>query len=250
MIQSVFVGDDANVVDDLLSTHARGPRVLDMTYGHGGFWRNARALEHAVTGLDKRAGTDAIDRERKPANVTTLVAGDFTALPFANASFDVVAFDPPFMTHPGNGSVMVDRYTAYATYEELLASCAGARDEARRVLKPRGVAIVKCMDWVEGRTRWRWLHYDLMRSWTSTSRLRLIDLVVNVRPTSLRHGDVHRQAHAKRAHTYFLVFGVVQRRRSRSGALGSEPGTLRSRDHEYSARSRSSGSGALQGAML
>ncbi len=245
MIQSVHIGDDAELVRDILDLYARGPRVLDMTYGHGGFWRYARSSERTVIGLDKRIGTDAIDQERKPELVTKLVAGDYLALPFADRSFDAVTFDPPFITHPGNGSKMADRYTSFDTYDELLDSCAGARDEALRVLVAGGVAVVKCMDWVEGRTVWRWLHFDLMCSWTSTSRFRLVDLLINARPTSLRNPNVQRQTHAKRAHTYFLVFQAVRRLRSgprglgsRAAALGSGPGSrLGSRDPALAERS-------------
>ena len=67
-----------------------GDRVLDMGCGSGVFLRACvDAGAGAVAGVDASRGLIAIARERVPP--AELVVGDMQSLPFADASFDVVA---------------------------------------------------------------------------------------------------------------------------------------------------------------
>ena len=252
MYQSVVLGDDPENIADILDLKEAGPLVLDATYGHGGFWRNGpiRLEQRCVIGLDKRAGSGELNEELPPA-VRALVAGDFEQMPFADNTFDAVIFDPPFMTRPGSGSKMNQRYEAYATYDDLLRSLAAAGAEVRRVLKPDGVAIVKCMDWVESRTVWRWLHIDIKDAWESlpVGALRLNGIIVKVRVTNLRNPSrLKRQNNPKAAHSYYLVFKVVRRvfngRRPRV-ALPADRADLRPDDHALAPLRSGSGAQAI-----
>ncbi len=211
MLQSVHVGDDADLVAAILDMHSPGPRVLDMTYGHGGFWRHAPSSPRRVVGLDQRMCSGDLDvATTHDIESLSLVAGDFTALPFGADSFDAVTFDPPFIT----SGVMAERYTTFAKpdYEELLRSVAGASREAFRTLSAGGVAVLKAMDWVDGRTVWHWLSDDMTTIWNAAG-FRKVDAFVTIRPTSYRKPTIERQSHSKRAHLHFLVFRKPQRKK-------------------------------------
>lgn len=207
MIQSVYIGDDANLVEIILSLHAPGGkpmRVLDATFGHGGFWRGRprERIIDEIVGLDRRLLTDDLSLARSGA-IETLIAGDYENLPFGHNTFDVVLFDPPFLTRGGKDSVMTQRYTAFETYEHLKLSLERARDEFAWILKPKGFVVVKCMDWTEGRRR-RWMHIDLVNLWIT--RYRLDDLIVKVATQNMRNPGWTHQDRSKAAHVYFMVF--------------------------------------------
>jgi tRNA G10 N-methylase Trm11 len=84
---------------------------------------------------------------------------DCRSLPYRTNTLDAVIFDPPTMHTPG-GTAHVDHqnYEAYygnnatngspqaKTHEAVLELYFLAAREAYRVLKPRGVYIVKCQD--------------------------------------------------------------------------------------------------------
>jgi hypothetical protein len=76
------------------------------------------------------------------------VRGDFTALPFADNSFDVVIFDPPFLSDGGRKSIMRERYTADLGLAASEASIAQGCREAWRAAR-LGI-IVKVQDHIHG----------------------------------------------------------------------------------------------------
>lgn len=139
----------AQAVERLLSVlFADARTVLDTTYGSGSFWRGTTA-KVAVTGMD-------INAER-----ALHVCGDFTRLPFADDSFDVVIFDPPYHTDVGHAkaSVTHKRYGSFATVNDLRPAVEQGTAEAWRVAR-LGV-IVKVQDYIHAsRAVWMslWVH--------------------------------------------------------------------------------------------
>jgi hypothetical protein len=114
--------------------------VLDPTYGRGTWWTRFRPAHLIAHDLD----LDGID---------------FTALPEADASMDVVAFDPPYKLN-GTPTPAVDaRYGvagSYKRWQDRHALIRAGMDEAARVLRPGGVLLLKCQDQVcSGRMRWQ-----------------------------------------------------------------------------------------------
>lgn len=215
MITSVSLADDVEVIDSLIRLHAplqpgaTAHEVLDSTYGHGGFWRTSLIAPVAVTGIDIRPELTHDDVSRPPT-VIALTTADFTQ-PFARpSSFDVVTFDPPFIT-AAQGSLLATRYSAYRNYTELLTACHLAGAQFARILRPNGVAIAKAMDWTEGRRR-HWFHDDLTTAWTDW--FRLDDMLIKVNTSNIRSSTWHTQQRTKATHTFFLVFRLLRRRTS------------------------------------
>lgn len=187
-------------------------RVLDVTYGRGAFWADYRPplLDwHDIT-------IDAVD---------------FRSLPEADATYDVVVFDPPYIPQGGRDTSTLNRRLGAGpnvrepngfleryglvdgprTVPEIEALFAAGMKEASRVLRPGGRLLVKCMDYVcSGQ-------YVAARHFVVTTALELglrqVDEFVHysgLGPQPLR--DV--QKHSRRAHSFLCVFQVPKRRRS------------------------------------
>lgn len=87
-----------------------------------------------------------------------------------------------------------------------------AGKDAYRVLRPEGVLIVKCQDEVSANTQ-RLTHVEIINEY---ERLGFYakDLFVVVRPNRPAVTRTKGQVHARKNHSYFLVFVKTRRRRS------------------------------------
>ena len=128
-------------------------RIYDATYGSGRFWAKWRP-----------AGLISGDRHKNAD-----VIADLGSLPFRPGSLDAVVLDPPYKTNGTGGSHPSDRGYGVADrwkgVDARLAVYFDGIDEARRVLVPGGVLIVKCQDQVVGgKVQWQtkriWLHAE------------------------------------------------------------------------------------------
>jgi len=112
-------------------------RVLDPTYEKGLWW-----TEYRPPLLTHRSRADEPDF-------------DFRSTFYPNASFDVVAFDPPYVAKGGratSGIKDMDRRYGQVdcppTPELLQALIEDGMTEMVRVLVPRGILLVKCKDYI------------------------------------------------------------------------------------------------------
>ena len=112
--------------------------ILDATHSKGEFWRGQ---ERRVIGMD-------LD----PA-VRTDVRADFMRMPFRADAFDLVVFDPPYITNPSKAgtSRMAQRFGAYPSLAAMQASVMAGAREAWRVAR-LGV-LVKVQDQIRS-ARW------------------------------------------------------------------------------------------------
>lgn len=208
LVLSVKRGTSADLFPDILRLYVPvGGIVADTTYGQGVFWRQVPSGLYDVRGTDLMHGVDA------------------RALPYGDRSLDAVVFDPPWLPASSGETYestdgsrhFEDRYRNNAredgglTYTDAILSLySEAAVEALRVLKPGGVYIVKAQDQVHANKQW-FLHAELL------VLLRLMgflpeDLFVLVRPNRPGVSRLLRQAHARKSHSYFLVFRAVSPR--------------------------------------
>ena len=159
---------------------------------------------------------------------------DCRNLPYEDASFDCVVFDPPYMegffrvgksTKAGSGThnAFRDHYSNgheapttgggkwHAAVVELYTE--GGR-EAYRVLRDRGVLIVKCQDEVSA-NRQNLTHVEAINEYAKTGFF-CKDLFVVVRPNRPRMSRLLKQVHARKNHSYFLVFVKIPKGKNAS----------------------------------
>jgi hypothetical protein len=170
--------------------------VLDVTYGRGMFWTHYRP-EHLV------------------AHDLALDGVDFRQLPEADASVDVVIFDPPYITtgvatqpetqrlHDAFGLVGGDY--SISDLKELFA--AGMK-EATRVLKPKGRLFVKCMDFVTS-GRLVLAHHHVVTTALGLGLEQVDEFIHNAGTGPQPEG--RRQVHSRRAHSFLCIFQMPRK---------------------------------------
>ena len=176
-----------------------GSTVADVTYGKGVFWKKVPLGTHRLLPSDVSRGVDCRD------------------LPYENGSLDCVVFDPPYMHTPGGTAhVRHQNYeeyyrnngagngTARKYHEAVLDLYFAAAIEAHRVLRDEGVYIVKCADEVCANQQ-RLTHVEIINEFARQG-LVIEDLFVLVRSNRPGVSRILKQVHARKNHSYFLVF--------------------------------------------
>ena len=209
LVFSSYVGTNDEVFPFVLSLYVpKGSTVADVTYGKGVFWRNVPPGNYKLLPTDLSTGVDC------------------RHLPYQSDSMDCVVFDPPYMHTPG-GSAHANHQN-YENYyrnnkalserkyhEAVLDLYFTAASEAWRVLRPSGAYIVKCQDEVCANVQ-RLTHVEIINEY---ARLGFVteDLFVVVRTGRPGVSRLLKQAHARKSHSYFLVFLKPQGRRRWTG---------------------------------
>jgi tRNA G10 N-methylase Trm11 len=193
------VGNNADLFPDVLRLYVlAGSKILDMTYGTGAFWKKVNKDNYTLIKND-------IDPLRGDYHE------NFRNTSWPDNSFDTVILDPPYL-YVGGFATLKDSIDRNYNNRERAKDIRGviavdkmyedAIKEASRLLKHKGILILKCMDQVmSGKQVWAHIVYLHM---AETLGFRSEDLFVMVqknRPT-LRHKY---QKHARRNHSYFLV---------------------------------------------
>lgn len=206
LILSAHVAGNSEIFAKILGLHVPvGSRVADVTYGKGVFWRNVERDAYTLI----------------PSDITTGI--DCRALPYQDETFDCVVLDPPYMegfyrkqkdAKAGTGTYAAFRRFYSNGSEEpksmtryqaaVLAMYVQAGKEASRVLCKGGVIIVKCQDAVSANKQWL-THVDIINEY-SANGFYPRDVFVSVRANRPAVSRILKQAHARKNHSYFLVF--------------------------------------------
>ena len=177
-----------------------------MTYGKGSFWRQVRATDYTLHTSDIADGTDC--RE----------------LPYDDDALDCVVLDPPYMEgfyrkndseKAGGGTHQAFRDHYSNGSEEPVSNGAKwhgavldmyrqAGAEAYRVLRNKGILIVKRQDEVSA-NRQNLTHVEIINEYAQMG-FYCKDLFVVVRPNEPGVSRIKKQNHARKNHSYFLVF--------------------------------------------
>lgn len=197
-LPSVWEGEDAELLEQLIEFYPRRrpQRILDATINGGRFWRGST---RPVIGLD-------IESAHRPS-----IAGDNTRMPFPNALFDVVVYDPPHIPNQGKDkskdfntrfglgvrSAKENGYSFSHTYPPFL-------EEAYRVLKAEGVLLAKITDYVHDH-QYQWAHVDFISAATAAG-FRACDCIIKTRKGPIIDPRWKVAHHSRRQHCYWLVF--------------------------------------------
>jgi hypothetical protein len=220
-VYSAMIGHNAEAFADLMGLHVPpGSLVADVTYGRGIFWKKIPSDAYRVLASDLMTGTDC------------------RALPYPDHHLDALVLDPPYaegMLRAGSQRItysdFADRYALQHDggdkkwHAAVMQLYRDAIQEACRVVRPGGVIVVKCQDEVSNHVQ-NLTHVDLIVEGREMG-LYCKDLFIVVRPDRPTNGRTQQQEHARKRHSYFLVFlrdeRMVRRARKEAG-LDGRPG--------------------------
>ena len=241
LVFSAHLGNNANVFAQIMGLHVPlGAVVADVTYGQGAFWRDIAPDAYTVLASDIDAKADGI-----PGHMVGKIQSrvDCRNLPYDNDAVDCVVLDPPYMeglfrksedhlagsgTHAsfrkaysnGKATEESDAQNAPKWHDAVLDLYVRAGREAYRVLKPKGMLIVKCQDEVSANKQ-RLTHVEIITGYESLG-FYTKDLFVVVRTNKAGVSRLKKQEHARKNHSYFLIF---QKCRSRVSSVVVLPPT-------------------------
>jgi len=217
LIVSAYVGNNADIFPNVLRLHVpQGSKIADVTFGKGVFWRKIDTKNYDFHTSDIADGVDCRD------------------LPYENESFDCIVFDPPYMegffrngnsikAGAGTHNAFRDHYSNgneepqkgggkwHAAVLEIYEE--GGR-EAHRVLRDHGVFIVKCQDEVSA-NRQNLTHVEIINAYAEIGFF-CKDLFIVVRPNKPGMSRMLKQVHARKNHSYFLVFVKIPKSKKAS----------------------------------
>jgi tRNA G10 N-methylase Trm11 len=206
VIMSAHVSGNAELFPQILELHVPiGSKIADVSYGTGVFWKNVDLTKYELLETDIANGIDC----RK--------------LPYENQSLDALVLDPPYMegllrnnvTHKAGSS----SYSAFREYysngnetnsdgpkwhQAVSDLYYKAGIEGFRVLKQNGIMIVKCQDEVSANHQWL-THIEIINYYEKLG-FYAKDLFVVVRQNKASVARLKKQVHARKNHSYFLVF--------------------------------------------
>lgn len=213
VVVSAHVGGNAEVFPQILELHVpHGSTVADVTWGKGVFWSNVSPKHYKLLASDLKTGQDC------------------RCLPYTDESIDCVVLDPPYMEglfrkhkdnlagagthaafreHYSNGQETTD---GPKWHDAVLDLYYKAGKEAKRILRQEGVFIVKCQDEVSA-NRQRLTHVELINAYEADG-FYCKDLFVVVRTNQPGVSRLKKQVHARKNHSYFLVFVKTKKKRT------------------------------------
>ncbi len=180
--------DQQEIINNILTLYNKGnPIDFDPCYNVGGFYKSGVVAQPTIK-----------------SDINPLLPGveklDVQELPYKN-QFKCIMFDPPFIVSGGRDCKMAKRFGSFESVEELRVFFSKSFYSLQRALKNRGILIVKCQDFVNGRK-----NYIFMPEVISMARdknFKILDIFILLsrsRPISMKT-----QQHARKYHSYFLV---------------------------------------------
>ena len=200
LVLSAYAEGNDVVFPKILDLYVKpGSVIADVTYGEGVFWKGVPQGRYDLRATDIKTGIDCRD------------------LPYRDSEIDCVVLDPPYMHSPGGSAHQThqafEKYyanngsggqTKRKYHDAVLDLYFEAGAEAHRVLRERGVFIVKCQDEVCA-NRQRFTHVEIMNAYEEIGFV-AEDLFVIVRKNRPGVSRMVKQVHARKNHSYFLVF--------------------------------------------
>jgi hypothetical protein len=167
--------------------HRAACQVADVTYGKGTWWKGWWKVPPF--------GYDLVKHDIKIDGV------DFRKLPEADGTFDVVAFDPDYVAPGGRKTSTItefnERYGLDGEYEspaQLQEIMNDGLTECARVLRPQGLILMKCTDYISSGNPWLG-EFESIKHGLSIG-LRVHDKFVHVSSPRMQPKERTRKCHA------------------------------------------------------
>lgn len=192
MVRSVYYSQD-EILKAIMQLYCPTGIDLDPTYSKGNFYKNLPEPKYKS--------------DIKP--IEDVIAADTRYLPFKEESMNSIMFDPPFIIHTsdtvytGNSNIIHNRFSSFKSIKELWKYYFWSMLEFYNLLKPNGVLIFKCQDIVDSSKQYlshvQIIYYAVKIGFYPKD---LFLLIAN----SKLSGAWKKQYHARKWHSYFLVF--------------------------------------------
>jgi tRNA G10 N-methylase Trm11 len=226
VVLSAHVAGNAQVFAQIADLHVPpGSTIADLTYGKGVFWQQVPTEKYSLilSDIDAKVQQDPVH------DVPVWTGIDSRHLPFGDGSLDCVVFDPPYMEglfrtsadhlagsgthttfrhHYSNGKETPDGSGQPKWHDAVLDLYLKTGREVYRVLKPKGMFVVKCQDEVSANKQ-RLTHVEIISAYESLG-FYTKDLFVVVRANKPGVSRLKSQIHARKNHSYFLVFQKIK----------------------------------------
>lgn len=237
LVFSAYVGDNAPIFKQILELHVPdGAVIADVTYGKGAFWTEVDLSRYTLLASD----VSAKPQRKELSHIEIRDGVDCRDLPYEDESLNCLVLDPPYMEgfyrgdadHLAGGGTHAAFRHHYSNGKPIAAPEEGAPKwhdavvdmyiragwEAFRTLKKDGIFIVKCQDEVSANKQ-RLTHVELITGYESMGFYSK-DLFVVVRSNKAGVSRLKKQAHARKNHSYFLVF---QKRKVKLSSIVTAP---------------------------
>ncbi len=168
---------------------------IDLTYGKGTWWKRYRPTLLATNDIDDTTKAEYHD--------------DFRATKWFDDNFDVVAFDPPYISPGGRETSTIADFNSWFGLHSTPRTVLGLRemnqdglDEARRICKPGGIILVKCMNYINsGRYQ-----PEVFVMWEAATAfgLQMVDQFIMIRRPGPQSQKT--QVHTRNNYSVLLIF--------------------------------------------
>lgn len=218
---SAHIGDNEDIFPDILDLHLfEGATIADVTFGKGVFWNKVDTQKYHILPSDKYLKPETIQKWK---HLNPQSGVDCQNLPYHNAELDCIVLDPPYLESfyrenkeqvggQGTHNAFRQSYSSNTGlevsekkwHEAVIDMYEKAGVEAFRVLKDNGLLIVKCQDEVSANKQ-RLTHIEIITGYESLG-FYTKDLFIVVRTNKPVVSRVVKQLHARKNHSYFIVF--------------------------------------------
>jgi len=191
MIETVS-SDQGEILNNICRLYCLSGFDLDPTYSTGVFYKNVPKPKLKF------------DLNPQSLGVTKC---DCRHLPLADSSLNSIVFDPPFICGSrknGKPGIIKERFGYYKNVPELLRFYEDALTEFYRLLAPEGILIFKCQDTIESGKQY--LNHVSIINYASDIGFYPLDLFILLTRSVLISPNMLNQQHARKSHSYFLVF--------------------------------------------
>lgn len=188
--------NQSEILNNIIRLYCPNGFDLDPTYSTGVFYKDVPRPRLRYDIAPQKAGVTQADCRK---------------LPFADNSLGSIVFDPPFIGATiGNGKpgIIKSRFGYYRNVPELWAFYRESLDEFYRISKNEGILVFKCQDTIENSKQYL-SHVEII-TYACSIGFYPIDLFVLLARNVLVSPSQTNQQHARKSHSYFLVFKKTQ----------------------------------------
>jgi len=186
--------DEGQIISNIIHLYLEEDRFdLDPTFSKGVFWRGLRNPKHKYD-IDPQA--------------EGVLLADCRSLPIEDNQIKSIMFDPPFIvginSDESKTGIINGRFSAFRDIKELWKFYKDSLSEFYRIMQDNAVLVVKCQDTVSSGKQY--LSHIYLVNEAVKLGFYARDLFVYVVKDRIIDPKHKNQQHARKFHSYFLVF--------------------------------------------